>query len=104
GGFNSRASAPQVGQSALGSGQLHFIDVAPGPTLPWLVGCNDRVACVLEMLGRVAPRRAVATADVTAAQTEAEMDPGRAEPEALLTSPAARGNALEIGQVWTSHR
>jgi hypothetical protein len=83
--------------------KFHFIDVTPGPPFAWLEGCDDGVARVMEMSRGVAARRTVATADVATAQAEPEMDPRRAQFQALFTPKSVRRNGIHTGQVVTAH-
>src|SRR4051794_26743932 len=93
----------QVGEGLLGYVEFHLVGVAPGPALPRLEGRHDRVARLVEMLGGVAARRAVATADVAAAQTEPQVDPGLAHLQTLLAPPRAGRDRFETGRVWALH-
>jgi len=43
-----------------------FVDVTPPPAFGWVIAFDDRMACSMEMLGGVAVRRVVATADMAA--------------------------------------
>jgi hypothetical protein len=83
--------------------QFHFIDIAPGPAFAWLEGCHHRVARVVEMMCGVPARRTIATADVATTQAEPEMNPGRAQFQALFTTQCVSRNRIEIGQVLTAH-
>ena len=83
--------------------QFHFIDVTPGPPFAWLEGCDHGVARVMEMSRGVAARRTIATADVTTAQAEPEMNPRRAQFQALFTPKSVRRNGINTGQVVTAH-
>jgi hypothetical protein len=81
--------------------QLHLIDVAPRPAFARLERRNDRMRHPMEMFGRVAARRAVATPDVAARQTETQMHPTRSGRQALFTSRRSGRNWLERDQVFT---
>ena len=83
--------------------QFDFINVTPGPPFTRLEGCDHGVARVMEMSRGVTARRTVATADVTTAQAEPEMNPRRAQFQALFTPKSVRRNRINIGQVMTAH-
>jgi hypothetical protein len=53
----------------------HFIHVAPDPFLPRLNRPNDGVMHVMEVLSSVFILRRIATADVAADHTQAQMNP-----------------------------
>ena len=89
--------------NSLAARQLRLIDVAPGPPLAGLERRDHRVARVVEMLRGVAARRAVAAADVTAGQAEAEVDPGRTQSSGTLHTPSPGRNRVEIDHVLTTH-
>lgn len=55
--------------------ELEFIDIAPAPRLTRLEGPHDGMPGLVKMLRRVPIFGGIATADVTAFQAEAEMDP-----------------------------
>ena len=74
----------------IGEADLGFIDVAPAPSLGWIVALDDGVACRLEVPRRVAIGRVVATADMAAGPAQAQMLPGRAAFEAFLAPERAR--------------
>ena len=83
--------------------QRDLVDVTPGPTLAGLVGSHQGVARVVEMLRRVPSRRAVAAADVAAAQAEPEVDPAQSRLQALLAARGPRGDWLGLEQVLARH-
>jgi hypothetical protein len=58
---------------------------------------------LVEVLGGVAARRAVAAADVTTRQTEPEMNPGRTQPQTLFTAKRVGGNWLKADEMRTLH-
>ena len=97
--------SPQVGLEFLRHVNLDLIDVAPGPALAGLEGRGDRVLRRVGVARRVAARRAVATADVAAAQAEPQVDPGRAEPQALLAPIRGPGwDRFETFLMFADHR
>src|SRR6476469_3506852 len=67
-----------------------FVDVAPRPVLARLGGLHDRMADGAKVRARVTVRRAVATADVAAALTHAQVQP----PPADLQAVFAAGNRV----------
>src|SRR5690606_15940997 len=78
---------------AAGTGRSYedVIDEAPPPVLPRLVGAHHGMTRLPVVPGRVPVRRGVAAADVTAAETQAQLDRVRAVPHTLGTRPADRG-------------
>ena len=82
--------------------QLHFIDITPSPPFAWLEGRDHGVARVMEMSRGVTARRTIATADVTTAQAEPEMNPRRAQFQALFTPKSVRRNRIDTRQVVDS--
>jgi hypothetical protein len=96
-------SVAQVRHRARRNWQLDFIDVAPGPAFAWLEGRDHGVARLMEMSRGVAPRRTIATADVTTAQTEPQMNPRRAQFQALFTPWSAGRSRFDTPQMLTVH-
>jgi hypothetical protein len=65
----------------------HFlIDIAPAPVLAGLEASDDRVVRSVEVGRRMAIRRIVAAPDVSAGETEPEMNPPAAHLQAFLTA------------------
>src|ERR1700688_1146526 len=65
-----------VRRHAIGKIEHVFVDVAPAPAFGRIVAFDDGMARRMEMLGGVAVRRIVATADMAAGSTKAQMHPG----------------------------
>ena len=63
-----------------------LVEEAPAPVLAGLEGLDDRVADPMRMQACVATGRRIAAADVATAQAQAQVHPGRAEPETFLTT------------------
>lgn len=61
------------------------------------------MADLVEMLGGVTARRTIAAANVTAGETKAKMNPGRAPLQALFTADRARGDWLQTDHMRTRH-
>ena len=61
------------------------------------------MACLMEVVGRVAARRTIATPDVPATQAESKMNPRRAQLEALFATGSAGGDGINSRQVMTFH-
>jgi len=78
-------SLAQVRHGRGGTGNSTSSSVTPGPPFAWLEGCDHGVARVMEMSRGVAARRTIATTDVTTAQAKPEMNPRRAQFQALFT-------------------
>src|SRR5260370_18823960 len=71
--------------------EQHFIDIAPAPAFRRIVALDDRMLGGVEVLGRVLVGGIVATADVTAAAADPQMQPLAAALEAFLpTKPTQR--------------
>src|SRR5512133_2735633 len=79
-----------------------FVHVAPRPVLPRLERLDDRVACGVEMLGRVAVRRRITAADVSARAAQAQMHPAPADLQALLAPLGACRNVLDVAMMAAS--
>src|SRR5207244_8900047 len=60
-----------------------LVDVAPAPVLPGLERADDRVAALVGVRGRMAVRRIVAAADVSALQADPQVQPLAAGGEAI---------------------
>ncbi len=72
----------------------NLIDITPPPMFARLVPGNDRVLRLMEVFCRMFVLGTVATADMTAGQARAEMDPAIAHLQALL---ATIGRRLDAG-------
>src|SRR3977135_595121 len=70
--------------------EQHFIDIAPTPTFRRIVAHDDGMPGGVEVLGRVLVGGIVATADVTAAAADPQMQPLAAALEAFLATKRAR--------------
>src|ERR1700730_2894714 len=64
---------------AIGQVEHHLVDVAPPPAFGRVIAFDDRVARLVKMLGGVAVRRVVATADIAAGPAEPQMQPWRTD-------------------------
>jgi len=60
--------------------ESHLVDVAPAPVFARLERADDRMLRGLCVRSRVAVRRVIAAADVTASRTDAQMQPSRQLP------------------------
>ena len=83
--------------------QLDLIDVAPRPTLTRLERRHYWVLRLVEVTRRVAARRTVATADMATDQTQPQMNPRRAEFQALFASGGMRRNRFDPSQMMATH-
>src|SRR5262245_53128694 len=81
--------------------EREVVDVAIPPVLARLVGLDDRVMHRVEVRGRVPVRRLVAASDVAANHAQAEVHPLTADSQAVLASPAARCDVLDLVEVTT---
>ena len=81
--------------------QQEPIHVAPGPAFAGLDGPHDRVLGPTEVFGRMLVPGAVAAAHVTAVKAHAEVDPGVAGLEALLSTIRVRTDVADRIEVRT---
>src|SRR5207253_11218051 len=79
--------------------EVHLIDEAPAPVFPWLERPHDRVPGRAEMLGGVLVRGVVTAADVAAGHAQAEVDPLRADAQAVLAPLGAWGHFTDFVEV-----
>ena len=70
----------------------YLVDEAPSPTFRRVVTLDDGVLRRVEMLGRVAARRLVATTDVTAGTAEPKVEPCFTALQAFLAPQRAWGD------------
>jgi hypothetical protein len=82
---------------------LGVVDITPAPGFSWFVRLHDGVLGVVEVFGGVLIGRAVATADVTANQAHAEVDPFRAGLQTFFAAVSRRGDFLNLGEMLTFH-
>src|SRR5688500_14125975 len=82
---------------ALGRLDVDLIHVAPHPVLSRLERLHDRVSLSVEMLRGMRVWRRVATADVTAAHAEPQVNPSVAGLQAFLAT--VRGTRLHISNL-----
>jgi hypothetical protein len=59
----------ELRRDAVGQIEEDLVDIAPSPSFRWIVAFDDRMAGGMEMLGGMAIRRVVATADMAAGAT-----------------------------------
>lgn len=84
--------------------QFHFVDVAPTPGFAGLEGFHDRVMGRVKMFRRMFVLRRVATADMTAFETQPEMHPAIAHLQALFAPVGcAWSNVPYLIKVCTGH-
>src|SRR5882724_5470554 len=79
--------------------EQHFIDIAPAPTFGRIVALDDRMLGGVEVLGGMLVGGIVATADVTAAAADPQMQPLAAALEAFLATKRARRDVADAGDV-----
>jgi hypothetical protein len=79
----------------------NLVDVAPAPVFARLEGLNDRVIRCVKMLRRMLVFGRIAAADVPANEAYAQMHPGIAGLQAILTSVRAGGNVSNLIEVCT---
>ncbi len=68
----------------------YFIDETPTPALRWVVAFNDGMSSGVKMLGRVPPRRLVATPHVSAGSADPQVNPLLVNLEAFLAAQRTR--------------
>src|SRR5207249_3659465 len=76
-----------------------LVGVAPAPVLARLERADDRVRRCVMVGGRMAVGRVVAAADVTARQTDAEMEPLAAAAQAVLAAVHLGGEFTHLDLV-----
>src|SRR4051794_3544644 len=87
-----------------GEVEAHLVDVAPEPAFAGFVGAHDRVGGRHEVAGGVAPRRAVAAADVTTGLADPQVHPVTAAGgEAFLAPPRRRCDGTDPVEVGAPH-
>jgi hypothetical protein len=64
----------------------HLVDVAPAPVFARLERTDDRMLRRLCVRSRVAVRRVIASADVTASKTDAQVQPLAADAQEILAA------------------
>src|SRR6267378_6474195 len=84
--------------------EQHFIDIAPALTFRRIVALDDGMPGGVEVLGRVLVGGIVATADVTAAAADPQMQPLAAALEAFLATKRARRDIADAGDVSATLR
>src|SRR5215467_7287789 len=80
-----------------------LVDVAPAPIFARLEGLDNRVIGGVEMLRSVFVFRRIAAADVPADEALAQVHPGVANPQAILTAVRARCDISYLVEVCTLH-
>ena len=68
----------------------YFIDETPTPTFRRVVALNDGMSSGMKMLGRVPPRRLVATPHVSAGSADPQVNPLLVNLEAFLAAQSTR--------------
>jgi hypothetical protein len=83
-----------------------LIDKAEFPRLSALGRTDDRMLCGVKVLCGVSVRGIIATADVAAFQTFPQVDPCRADLEAIFAAVRAGFDivdVIEVGAYWILH-
>ena len=94
---------PQVRLALRRHVEFRFIDVTPRPALGGFERCNDRMTGCVEVVRGMLARRTVATANVTAHQAKAEVNPRLAGTQTLFTARRARRNRPKFIRVCALH-
>src|SRR5262245_30299735 len=76
--------------------EKEFVGVTPHPLFARLEGTNQRMFRRVVVLRRVLVRRRVAAADVTASQTQAQMQPTASAAQAIFASSCAGRDFLNL--------
>ena len=79
-----------------------LVHVTPAPILAGLEGLDDWVTAMMEMTSRVPMRRGIAAADVTACQTQAQMQPDSTDPQAILAALRTRPHPADRAEMRVS--
>src|SRR6185369_7225297 len=79
-----------------------LVDVAPAPLLTRLDGTHERVLAGVEVLGRMSVLRRIAAADMSTHHAQAEMEPGVACFQTLLTPLCPWLDVADLIQVSTA--
>ena len=85
--------------TALKLTRLDFIHITPHPGFSGLNRTNQRMLRLVEMFSGVLVLRRVAAAHVSTDETQAQVDPGIAELNALLTNVRGRGSDFDLIEV-----
>src|SRR5690348_4840200 len=78
---------------------VHLVCIAPYPALPRLDGTNERVAGFMEVFGGMLVLGRIATAHVTTAQAQAQVDPCVANLHALFAHMLVGGLNFDLIQM-----
>src|SRR2546430_17217405 len=85
--------------------QNQLIAVAPAPVLPGLEGLDDGVTGTVEVPGSVLVLGLIAAPNMPTGHAETQVDPGVADPEAVLAAVRAWCHLAHLIEVGTSgHR
>jgi hypothetical protein len=76
-----------------------FVQIAPHPMLARLLRSHDRMMRSAKVLGCVLVFGGVTTAYVSAGETDAEMDPGVTDFQAVFATGSTRRNLADLFQV-----
>src|SRR6476661_4767315 len=82
--------------SPAATSDIILVDIAPAPGLAGLEGLHDRVPDRMSMRPGVPHGRRVAAAHVSAGQTQSQVYPRCAEPQAFLTTARARTHLANL--------
>jgi len=74
----------------VGEVEIHLVHITPAPSLGRVIALDDGVGGRVEMLGRMAIGRVIATTDMAAGASKAQMHPPRPGLEAFLAAVGTR--------------
>src|SRR5215510_12347432 len=82
--------------------EKEFVGVTPHPLFPRLEGANQRMFRRMVVLSRVLVRRGIAAADVTAIQTQTQMQPTSPVAQTIFAASRAGRDFLNLIQMCAS--
>ena len=88
--------AAVVGRHVAAEIEHDLIDITPAPALRRIIAFDDGMAGGVEVFGRVAMGRLIATPDMPADPAKTEMHPARMNLQALLAAKCARRHLADL--------
>ena len=82
----------------------YFVDITPAPPFRWIKGFDDRVPGCAKMFCGVSIWRLIAATDMAAGATDAQMQPGIAQFQALFTARRTRNNVADSCEMFAKYR
>jgi hypothetical protein len=107
GGNAERGTHGPNAADVLGHSCQPLVDVAPSPRLAWFERPDDRVAGSTGVRASVPVRRGVAAPDMPAGKAQSQVEPGRADAQAVLAPlSSVRHDGADVCQMrigWQGH-